>query len=143
MAYCCGGCAALSLDAISGAVSGAAAPVQDILTAGKLHTAEMVDLRSAVVAARWAASDLTMREETIPPAKKEKDPEKVEMWFADDKSNRLVVKLEKRGRNLTLVDLDVGFFGSDPIVRLFFDHMRTRLPPEARTARGSLYAKPE
>ena len=131
-AYFAGGCATLTLTTVGTIVGSVADPVQGFFSAGKLHSAEMVDFRTAVAAARQAANDLGMRPVEVPRSRQGKDPTVLELWFVDDKCHRLTVKLERRARSLALVDINVGFFGSNPVAHLYLDRLRKHLPQEAQ-----------
>jgi hypothetical protein len=127
IAYFAGGCATLTLTTLGTIVGSVATPVQGVLSAGKAHTAELADFGSAGVAVRQTADDLGMHFEPTPIERQTLDPTVLELIFIDDKHNRLKVTLDQRAPNLAVIQISVGFFGSEPVAHLFLDRLRKRL----------------
>ena len=130
VALLAGGCAAVPVAAV-GTIAGAAASAvstgSEIYKLGKLDTADMARQADAIRAARLAAADLGL-------TFKKEEPRKggaTRLEFTDAKGASLKVLVEPRTPVLVHLRIDVGWFGSEPVARLFLARLRTHLPPPA------------
>jgi hypothetical protein len=109
-----GGCAAGVDLAVVGAASQAAGTGSAVFSAGKLKAVGMADVESARTAVLIAADELslTVEEQTSP------SPDRCRIVLRDDRNTRVWVYLQQRTATLTRIQVNVGFFGSEPTARL-------------------------
>src|SRR5665213_842876 len=98
----------------------------DVYSLGKLDTAEVANIRAVIAAARDAADELGLLPD--PKSKDKYDGCSAKVSFVDDKGAWLCVRVDRRTATLALIQIDVGFFGSQSTARLFLARMRRHLP---------------
>jgi hypothetical protein len=123
------GCAAIplaTLGTIAGAAGSAVSTGRDVYSLGKLDTAEMATLAEVAQATRAARVELGLK--TDPKPRHSSKAGILRMAFLDDKCDRIAVRLERCAPRLVLIRVDVGWFGSETVARLFLARLRVHLP---------------
>ena len=95
----------------------------DVYSMGKLNTAEMASIPDVVEASRLAAKDLKL---TIMTDKQRGDGV-VRMAMVDNRHKVVDLWLDPRTPNLTRIEIDVGWFGSQPTATLILSRLRMHL----------------
>jgi hypothetical protein len=114
-----GGCAG-GLDlAVIGAASQAAGTGSAVFAGGKLKAVGMVDVESARTAVLIAADELslTLKGQTS------SGPDRYRIVLRDDRNTHVWVYLDQRTPTLTRIQVNVGFFGSEPTARLLLSRI--------------------
>lgn len=133
------GCATLTLATLGSVLGSAGSAVSagaDVYNLGKLDAAEMARLDQVVLAAHQAADELTLQFKHDPNAK-QKDPDRLDLLFVDDKKDKINVRLERRAERLVWIRVDVGWFGSEVTANLFLTRLRAHLPKPSPPNRRS------
>jgi hypothetical protein len=129
----CGAVTAATLGTIAGAATSAAQAGEEVFALGKLDTAEMASMESAVTAVRGAASDLSLHVK-CDPCHRKKDATVEDFLFVDDKGKEIAIRVDAHSPTLSQIRIDVGVFGSEVTAHLFLTRLRAHLPAERNAA---------
>ena len=95
----------------------------DVYSMGKLKTAEMAAIPDVVEATYQASRDLKLTMMTD----KQRGDGVVRMALVDDRHKVVDLWLDPRTPNLTRIEIDVGWFGSQPTATLILNRLRVHL----------------
>jgi Protein of unknown function (DUF3568) len=125
------GCAVAGLAAAGtaiGAASAAVATSADVYRLGKLDTALMADEDQCKTAVREAAANLRLE---ISQERTNKNEHTWKLELADERKDTTEITIQRRTATLSLLRIDVGWFGSEPTAQLIMAKIREHLPATA------------